>query len=215
MDKVTLPAEAITGLILAGGRGSRMGGMDKGLQEFNGVPLALHTLLRLSPQVGATMISANRNLEAYESFGAPVWPDSTALGDYAGPLAGFITGLEHCTTPWLLTVPCDTPLFPPDLVERMASRFAQEDADIAVASAIETDEDGKPRLRQQPVFCLMHVHLLESLLAFTQSGGRKIGAWTAQHKTVSVPFNRPTDDAMAFCNANTLAELHLLESRQP
>ena len=90
--KVTLPAEAITGLILAGGRGSRMGGIDKGLQEFNGVPLALHTLLRLGPQVGTTMISANRNLEAYASFGAPVWPDSTALGDYAGPLAGFITG---------------------------------------------------------------------------------------------------------------------------
>ncbi len=95
----------------------------------------------------------------------------------------------------------------------MDSRFAQEDADIAVASAIETDEDGIPRLRPQPVFCLMHVRLLESLLAFTKSGGREIGAWTAEHKTVRVPFNRPSDDAMAFFNANTLAELHLLESR--
>ncbi len=89
MAATSPPAEAITGLILSGGRGSRMGGIDKGLQAFNGVPLALHTLLRLSPQVGATMISANRNLEAYEAFGAPVWPDSTALGDYAGPLAGW------------------------------------------------------------------------------------------------------------------------------
>ena len=213
MAAVALPAEAITGLILAGGRGSRMGGIDKGLQEFNGVPLALHTLLRLSPQVGETMISANRNLEAYESFGAPVWPDSTALGDYAGPLAGFITGLERCKTPWLLTVPCDTPLFPLDLVERMASAFAQQDADIAVVSALEMEEDGKAQLRPQPVFSLTHVRLLESLLAFTKGGGRKIGAWMTQHKTVRVPFDKPSDDAMAFFNANTLAELHLLESR--
>ena len=85
--------EAITGVILAGGRGSRMGGADKGLQNFNGVPLALHTLLRLSPQVGEIMINANRNLAAYESFGVPVWPDSTSLGEYAGPLAGFMTAL--------------------------------------------------------------------------------------------------------------------------
>ena len=79
-----LHVEAITGVILAGGRGSRMGGADKGLQNFNGVPLALHTLLKLSPQVGVIMINANRNLAAYESFGAPVWPDSTGLGEYAG-----------------------------------------------------------------------------------------------------------------------------------
>ena len=108
----------ITGLILAGGRGSRMGGVDKGLQNFNGMPLALHTLMRLQTQVGNVMINANRNLAAYESFGAPVWPD--ALADYAGPLAGFLTGLERCETPYLLTVPCDTPLFPLDLVQRLA-----------------------------------------------------------------------------------------------
>ncbi|GAO22237.1 molybdopterin-guanine dinucleotide biosynthesis protein A [Alicycliphilus sp. B1] len=100
----------ITGLILAGGRGSRMGGVDKGLQNFRGMPLALHALMRLSPQVGSVMINANRNLSAYESFGMPVWPDG--LADYAGPLAGFLCGLERCETPWLLTVPCDTPLFP-------------------------------------------------------------------------------------------------------
>ena len=101
-----LHIEAITGVILAGGRGSRMGGVDKGLQNFNGVPLALHTLMRLSPQVGKIMINANRNLAAYESFGVPVWPDSTDLGEYAGPLAGFLTVLERVETPYLLTVPC-------------------------------------------------------------------------------------------------------------
>ncbi|ABE44210.1 molybdenum cofactor guanylyltransferase [Polaromonas sp. JS666] len=206
-----LHVEAITGVILAGGRGSRMGGVDKGLQNFNGVPLALHTLLRLSPQVGDIMINANRNLAAYESFGVPVWPDSTGLGDYAGPLAGFLTGLERCETPYMLTVPCDTPLFPEDLVARMAEAFVREGADFAVACAPE--EDGQ--LRPQPVFCLMRTGMLESLVQFTKDGGRKIDAWTAQHKTVLVPFDRPTDDARGFFNANTLAELHQLESRLP
>ena len=208
--KTPLPAEAITGVILAGGRGSRMGGVDKGLQNFNGVPLALHTLMRLAPQVGEIMINANRNLAAYESFGVPVWPDSTSLGDYAGPLAGFITGLERCETPYLLTVPCDTPLFPVDLVGRMAQALAREDADFAVAAARE--EDGQ--IRPQPVFCLMGINMLESLVHFTQSGGRKIDAWTAQHKTVIVPFDQPGDDTHGFFNANTLGELHQLEMRQ-
>ena len=204
-----LHIEAITAVILAGGRGSRMGGADKGLQNFNGVPLALHTLLRLSPQVGDVMINANRNLAAYESFGVPVWPDSTSMGDYAGPLAGFITGLERCETPYLLTVPCDTPLFPPDLVARLADALEEQSADFAVASAPE--EDGQTRT--QPVFCLMETRMLESLHRFTQGGGRKIDAWTAQHKVAHVPFNLPGDDAKAFFNANTLAELHQLESR--
>ena len=206
-----LHAEAITGLILAGGRGSRMGGADKGMQNFNGMPLALHTLMRLSPQVGEIMINANRNLAAYESFGVPVWPDATSLGEYAGPLAGFLTGLERCETPYLLTVPCDTPLFPLDLVARMADAMAREDAEIAVAAARE--EYGQ--LRPQPVFCLMPTRLLESLLRFTQGGGRKIDAWTAQHKTVVVPFDAPGDDARGFFNANTLAELHQLEASLP
>ena len=187
-----------------------MGGVDKGLQNFNGVPLALHTLLRLVPQVGDVMINANRNLAAYESFGVPVWPDITSMGDYAGPLAGFMTGLERCENPYLLTIPCDTPLFPHDLVARMADAFEANDADFAVASAPE--EDG--HTKAQPVFCLMGTHMLESLMAFTHSGGRKIDAWTAQHKVVHVPFNLPGDDAQAFVNANTLAELHKLESRQ-
>ena len=207
--KPPMHIEAITVVILAGGRGSRMGGVDKGLQNFNGVPLALHTLLRLSPQVGEVMINANRNLAAYESFGVPVWPDATNMGEFAGPLAGFMTGLERCETPYLMTVPCDTPLFPQDLVARLADAFEEHNADFAVASAPE--EDGQ--IRAQPVFCLMGTHMLESLMDFTKAGGRKIDAWTAQHKVVQVPFNLPGDDTQAFFNANTLAELHKLESR--
>jgi molybdopterin-guanine dinucleotide biosynthesis protein A len=198
----------VTGLILAGGRGSRMGGADKGLQNFRGMPLALHTLMRLGPQVGEVLVNANRNLSAYESFGAPVWPDG--LSDYAGPLAGFLTGLEHCETPYLVTVPCDTPLFPHDLVARLAQALQAEDAEIAMAAARE--EDGQ--LRAQPVFCMLRRELLESLVRFTHEGGRKIDAWTARHKTALAAFDRPGDDPKAFYNANTLAELHRLEQQQ-
>ena len=200
-----IDASEITGVILAGGRGSRMGGVDKGLQNFNGMPMALHTLMRLQPQVGEAMINANRNLAAYESFGVPVWPD--VLADYAGPLAGFLTALERCGTRWLVTVPCDTPLFPPDLVQRLAQAAQAHDAEIAMATARE--EDGQ--LRTQPVFCLVRVDLMESLVRFTQDGGRKIDAWTAQHKTVMVAFDLPGDDPKAFFNANTLEQLHQLE----
>ena len=199
----------ITGVILAGGRGSRMGGVDKGLQNFNGVPLALHTQLRLSPQVGELLINANRNLAAYESFGVPVWPDAASLGDFAGPLAGFLTALERCETPYMLTVPCDTPLFPHDLVARLAQALEADNADIAMAAARE--EDGQ--LRPPPVFCLMRATLLESVVRFTHGGGRKIDAWTSQHKTSLVAFDLPGDDPKAFFNANTLAELHQLETR--
>ena len=192
--------DQITGLILAGGRGSRMGGVDKGLQNHLGVPLAMHALLRLGPQVGELMINANRNLGAYESMGVPVWPD--ALPDYAGPLAGFLTGLERCETPYLVTVPCDSPLFPDDLVARLAQALEAQNADIAMAATI---EDG--RLQVQPVFCMMKAELMESLVRFTQGGQRKIDKWTALHRVVEAPF----DDPRAFANANTLAELQQLQ----
>ena len=190
----------ITGLVLAGGRGSRMGGVDKGLQAHLGMPLAMHALLRLSPQVGEVMINANRNLAAYESMGAPVWPD--ALPDYPGPLAGFLAGLEHCATPYLATVPCDSPHFPADLVARLAERRDAAAAEIAIAA---TREDGE--LRLQPVFCLMNATVVESLIRFTGTGQRKIDAWTATLRQVAVEF----DDASAFVNANTLAELRGLQ----
>lgn len=197
-----IPPEQITGLILAGGRGSRMGGVDKGLQNHLGMPLAMQALLRLQPQVGALMINANRNLAAYESMGVPVWPD--ALADYPGPLAGFLAGLERCETPYLVTVPCDTPNFPTDLVERLAAALVAEDAEIAMAA---TREDG--RVQAQPVFCLMAATLMESLVAFTQAGQRKIDRWTGQHRCATVVF----DDADAFFNANTLDELQRLQPR--
>lgn len=190
-----------------------MGGADKGLQKFKGTPLALQALMRLQIQqgdlIGELMLNANRNLGAYEAFGVPVWPDS--LSDYAGPLAGFLTGLERAETPYLLTVPCDTPLFPLDLAQRLAAAFEDPSTEIAMASA---PEDGS-EARAQPVFSLMRVQLLESLVAFTQAGGRKIDRWTEQHHTVLVPFDRPGDDPRAFANTNTLAELHALELAKP
>lgn len=201
---------SVTALVLAGGRGSRMAGADKGLQTFRGTPLALNALLRLQMQQGPwladSMVNANRNLGAYEAFGVPVWPDS--LEGYAGPLAGFLTGLAHCETPYLLTVPCDSPLFPLDLTERLLLALCEQDAEIAVVAAPEADG----QVRAQPVFCLLKVDLLESLTRYTQDGGRKIDAWTAQHRTVQVPFNQPGDDPQAFANTNTLAELRALES---
>lgn len=194
-------AEDITGVVLAGGRGSRMGGVDKGLENHLGMPLALHALLRLQAQVGSTMINANRNLGAYESFGVPVWPDP--VGEFAGPLAGFLAGLERCETPLLLTVPCDTPNFPSDLAARLAAALDAEDADLAYAVTV---EDG--REQRQPVFCLLRRELLESLVAFLHGGGHKIDAWFEQQRSVGVRF----DDARAFANANTAAELARLQT---
>jgi len=205
----SIEPQDITGLILAGGRGSRMGGVDKGLQNFNGIPLALHTLMRLGPQVQSVMVNANRNLSAYESFGASVWPDASA--DFAGPLSGFMVGLERAETPFVLTVPCDTPRLPLDLAERLAAALVRDSADIAMAAAPETNAHGVTELRTQPVFCLLKIELLESLVKFTQAGGRKIDAWTAQHHTVIVAFDTSSDDPHAFANVNTLQELQALE----
>lgn len=195
-----IPPEHITGLILAGGRGSRMGGVDKGLQNHRGLPLALHAMLRLQPQVGHLMINANRNLGAYDSMGVPVWPD--AIADYPGPLAGFLAGLAHCETPYLVTVPCDTPNFPADLVARLAAALVAEDAELAIAATV---EDGQ--LQPQPVFCLMATTLIESLVIFTQGGQRRIDRWTGSHRCATVVF----DDTAAFANANTPDELQRLQ----
>ena len=203
----SIPAEDITGLLLAGGRGSRMGGVDKGLQSHQGMPMALYTLLRLQQQVGTCLINANRNLAAYEAMGAPVWPD-TLNEDFAGPLAGMLAGLEHCETQWMVTVPCDSPNFPEDLVGRLAQAAAAEGADIAMAATREAGPDASG-IQKQPVFCLMRSHLLESLMAFLDSGQRKIDRWTAQHRCAVVVF----DDAAAFFNANTLDDLRSLQQR--
>ena len=205
----------ITGVVLAGGRGMRMGGVDKGLQLFNGAALAKHALDRLLPQVGRVMLNANRNLADYQSYGVPVWADAdetdhlTALPappNFNGPLAGMLAALRHCTTPYLLTVPCDAPLFPADLTSRLSAALVLASADIAIAAS--PDSDGK--LRQQSVFCLMRGNLLASLTHYTASGGRKVSDWTAQHRCVQVPFDQPADDPRAFFNVNTLDALDAL-----
>ena len=196
----SIPRDRITGLVLAGGRGSRMGGVDKGLQLHLGMPLALHALLKLQRQVGQAMINANRNLAAYEAMGVPVRPDPIA--DYPGPLAGLLAGLEHCKTPWLVTVPCDTPAFPDDLVERLGAAAIANDAQIAIAATREGD-----RVQAHPVFCLLEATLGESLIAYLQGGERKVGRWIARHRAVEVLF----DDAAAFFNANTADELRSLQ----
>jgi molybdopterin-guanine dinucleotide biosynthesis protein A len=187
--------DAITGLVLAGGRGTRMGGVDKGLQMHLGIPLAQYALERLRPQVGALLLNANRNLAAYQAMGAPVWPDEIA--EYPGPLAGMLAGLSHCSTPYLVTVPCDTPNFPIDLVARLAEGLGPEGA---MATAYTQEPEG---LRAQPVFCLMKASLRDGLSAFIRSGERKTGLFAAQHHSTRVLFHDPA----AFANANTLDEL--------
>ena len=197
-----IDSQHITGLVLAGGRGSRMGGVDKGLQPYAGQPLVMHAVARLGAQVGPLMINANRNLGAYESFGVPVWPDT--VPDYAGPLAGFLVGLEHCETPWLVTGPatrrCSPTTWwhawPPLRWSTMPRSRWRPPAKTASC-------------RCSRLFCLMKAELMESLVRFTQGGQRKIDKWTAQHRCVEVPF----DDARAFANANTLDELRQLQPR--
>jgi molybdopterin-guanine dinucleotide biosynthesis protein A len=191
----------ITGLILAGGRGSRMGGVDKGLQEHLGAPLALHALRRLAPQVCKLMINANRNLESYASMGVPVWPDE--IPGFAGPLAGMLAGLTHCETPYLATVPCDTPNFPLDLVERLMRGLIDIDGEMAMAF---TREDGVPR--RQPVFSLMKTSVRDNLAAYVGGGQGNVGFWASQQRCAQVLF----EDGSAFFNANTLADLAQLQT---
>jgi molybdopterin-guanine dinucleotide biosynthesis protein A len=155
------------------------------------------------------MINANRNLAAYEAFGAPVWPDS--LPDYAGPLAGFLTGLERCETPGLLTVPCDTPLFPLDLAVRLADALTAKTPTLPWPPPRGGWRRRHPCAPSRCSACCAWTCWRAWCLH--PEGGRKIDAWTAQHKTVTVPFDQPNDDPRAFFNANTLAELHSLETR--
>ena len=171
----------ITGLILSDASAAGAGGADAGLRNHQGMPMAMHVLLRLAPQVGAVMIHANRNLGAYESFGAAVWPD-TAPG-LAGLLAGMLAGLEHCETPYLVTVPCDAVHLPDDLVRRLALALT-DDTEIAVAAP-----SAGHAMQGLPQCCLLKAGLAESLLRFTQSGGRDADAWIGLHRCVQVPFD--------------------------
>lgn len=197
---MTVNSSNITGLILAGGRGSRMGGVDKGLQTFRSAPMVLHAIMRLKPQVGPLIINANQNIGPYESFGYPVWPDQ--LGGFEGPLAGLQTGLSHCDTDYLVTVPCDSPFFPENLVASLADALVSANADLAVAV---TEEGG--RRQPHPVFCLMKAGVLPGLTAFLQGGGRKIDTWYRSLPFVEVLF----PDEIAFSNINTVDELRRFE----
>jgi molybdenum cofactor guanylyltransferase len=177
-----------------------MGGADKGLLPFRGLSLIQHVIGRLSSQVDTLIINANQNLGEYAKFNLPVYSDEIA--DYAGPLAGLQAGLRHCQTPYLLTSPCDSPLLPMNLAERMLDELRDNSADLAVA-ATGTMES----LQLHPVFCLLKTELLPQLTSYLQSGGRKVREWQASQNMTQVCF----PDENAFRNLNTLEELRTLE----
>jgi molybdopterin-guanine dinucleotide biosynthesis protein A len=189
--------DALTGLILAGGRGQRLGGIDKGLQPWRGLPLVDHALARLAPQVHAVLISANRNAALYATRGARVLSD--ARGDFPGPLAGILAGLRAAATPWLAVVPCDAPRLPLDLFERLARSLGD------ARGAVVQRDHGAGGLRLEPVCCLLSTALADDLATYLADGGRKVEAWVTRH-AAPVPFDRP-DDASAFANINTPADL--------
>jgi molybdopterin molybdotransferase len=185
--------DRVTGLILAGGQGRRMGNVDKGLELFRGKRLVDHVYERLAPQVGGVIVNANQNHDAYKTFGVRVVSD--AIGNFAGPLAGLHAGLSVSRRPYLVSVPCDSPFLPENLVERLMARLDESGADLAVA---------KTGDQPHPVFCLARRSVLEHLTNFLKGGGRKLDAWYASLDVVEVDFD---DQAEAFSNINTREEL--------
>ena len=185
----------MTVVILAGGKGSRLGGIDKGLIELNDKPLIEHLINRLQMQSPNIIISANRNLENYHQLGFPVYQDD--IDDYAGPLAGILKALKHCPTEWLMTVPADSPFIPVDLVERLSQK--QHNNKIVIA------HDGE---QLQPTFSLIHKSLAASLQQFLQQGDRKMRVWMQQQTHDIVDFS---DKANAFININTEDDLSYAE----
>ncbi len=194
-------AQNITGLILAGGRGTRMGGVDKGLALLDDRPMVAHVITRLAPQVNSLIINANRNQSSYAAFGHPVWPDEQP--DFAGPLAGLQAGLSHCASPYLVTAPCDSPYLPHDLVSRLAQSLQNANADLAVATTIEHSDPGGRTIQPQPVFMLLKTGLLTELNDFLQGGGRKMETWYSRLNYCVTLFT----DADAFRNINTREQL--------
>lgn len=190
----------VTGIVLAGGQGSRMKMADKGLQLLHGKPMVRHVIDRLRPQVSTLMISANRNQDVYAAFGYPVYADDPL--DFSGPLAGFLTGLRHCETMYLVTVPCDVPFLSRHLVEDLHRSLEDKQADIAVA----VSGSGK-YCRIQPVFCLMKTSLAPGLENYLKGGGRRIDKWYASLNVATTCF----DDGQAFENINTPDDLERLQ----
>ncbi|MFN7086132.1 MAG: molybdenum cofactor guanylyltransferase MobA [Burkholderiales bacterium] len=187
-----------TGVILAGGQGRRMGGVDKGLKLLHGKPMVQWVIERFSPQVDEVLINANQNLEAYARFGYRVIPDQ--IDGFAGPLAGLQRGLAEARHDLVATVPCDSPFLPADLIARLRAALEQRDAEVAVA---------KTGNQPHPVFCLCRKRVLPGLTAFLAGGGRKIDAWYATLRVAEVPFD---DEAAAFSNINTQQDLDAFES---
>jgi molybdopterin-guanine dinucleotide biosynthesis protein A len=185
-------------VILAGGRGSRMGGVDKGLQLLRGRPMVTWVIERLAPQVDELLINANQNAAAYAGFGYRVIADE--FGGFAGPLAGLQRGLTEASHELVATVPCDSPFLPRDLIARLRGALEREAAEIAVA---------KTGDQPHPVFSLTRRGVLDSLTAFLAGGGRKIDAWYSRLRLAEVPFD---DEAGAFSNINTREELSALEN---
>lgn len=184
-----LHSDDVTALILAGGQGSRLGGQDKGLVEFQGKPLIEHVLERLQPQLTNIIINANRNVEKYHQYDYPVISDK--ITGFQGPLAGIEAGLSIATTACILTLPCDGPFVPMDLVSRMIDAKNNAQAVVAVA------HDGE---YMQSVYALIPLFLLDNLCEFLQEGNRKVGQWLQQQKPVIVDFS---DQKNAFANINT------------
>ena len=188
---------SVTGVILSGGRGSRMGGIDKGLLPFRGRSLVEWVLDRIEPQVAEVLISANQNLDRYLAFGHPVLTDRVA--GFAGPLAGLHAGLCLARSDLVIMVPCDSPFLPADLVERMAQALNDSRADVAVARTGD---------QRHPVVCLCRSGVLANLTAFLEAGGRKVDAWYAALDVCEVAFD---DHAGGLLNINTLEQLRALE----
>ena len=197
-----ISAKDITGLILAGGRAQRMGGIDKGLIPFHGKPLIESAIARLKPQVQTIVINANRNITKYAGYGYPVIVDETP--DFSGPLAGFSVGLKACKTPYLLTSPCDSPLLPNNLVELLSTEMQRGNFQLVYASS----KEANGKVWTQPVFCLMHANLQDSLANFLLTGDLKIDHWFKELRCSTVIF----DDAQVFANVNTPEELKKLEA---
>jgi molybdenum cofactor guanylyltransferase len=197
----------ITGVVLAGGQGQRMGGADKGWVLFQEEPLVVHALRRLEPQVGTLIINANRELTRYRGLGHRVVTDESANGTipYAGPLAGVLAAMRACATPWMVTVPCDSPKLPDDLVARMVEAIMQANIEPALATAA-TPSAGDHQTH--PVFSLMHHSLEISLAAYLDGGGRSMHQWLKQAAALQVSF----EDTTAFANLNTMQELEELQS---
>ena len=193
-----IPSADITGLVLAGGRARRMGGIDKGLVDLGGKPMIEHVLAALRPQVGRLLINANRTLEAYARFGVPVVTDT--IEGFQGPLAGIYSGLAVVETPYLLTAPCDSPLLAPDLAACMVRALDAEQADLAVA------HDGQ---RQQPVFLLLRRELAPDLQAYLAGGDRKIDLWFARHRVANADLGHRRD---SFVNVNDPEERRRVEA---